>query len=581
MRRTKIICTLGPAVESEEVLSNLLDAGMNVARCNFSHGDHQEHLGRITTLRKVAAEKSHNVAILLDTRGPEIRTGEFANGSITLEKGKTVDLTSTPIEGTAERFTVNYPKLSQGVAPETRILLDDGLVQLEVIKARANGDLSCRVINSGTIKNRRGVNIPGIEVDLPNPTPRDLSDIQFAIDHDLDFIAVSFVQNARTVLEIKKYLIQNGGEGIKVIAKIENHAGLNNFNSILNAADGIMVARGDLGVELPMEEVPLVQKDLIKKCFTAGKPVITATQMLHSMTHNPRPTRAEVSDIANAIYDLTSAVMLSGETSVGTYPIECVKTMAQVSGRTESAIDYKRVYLSRLAMPTDGDVTRAVTHAALTTAYDVGAKAIITCTETGYTAQMLSKTRPSMPIIAVTSNDKVCRQLALNWGIFPIPGRSYKTLDEILTECIKLSLDSGLIENGDLVVVVAGVPVGIAGATNLIKVETVGNILVKGITVNSGESRARLCLAASTEELKLHFQTGDIAVVRYLDEDMLPLLKDASGLVLEDNDEMNRGEVIGKTLDIPVIKAARAGYDLLKNGSMAFLNGTEGYVTKI
>ncbi|PKK90027.1 MAG: pyruvate kinase [Candidatus Wallbacteria bacterium HGW-Wallbacteria-1] len=582
MRRTKIICTLGPAVESDEMMKILIEAGMNVARCNFSHGDHQEHLGRIKTLRKVAAENRHNVAILLDTRGPEIRTGEFEGNSITLEKGQTVTLTSEVIAGTAEKFTINYPRLAENVTPGIRILLDDGLVQLEVVNVIRAGDVICKVINSGTIKNRRGVNIPGIEVDLPNPTPRDLSDIQFAIDHDLDFIAVSFVQNARTILEIKKYLMQNGGDKIKVISKIENQAGLQNFTSILNASDGIMVARGDLGVELPMEDVPLVQKDLIKKCFMAGKPVITATQMLHSMIHNPRPTRAEVSDIANAIYDLTSAVMLSGETSVGSYPIDCVSAMNKVAVRAENAIDYKGVYLSRLAMNSqDGDVTRAVTHAALTTAYEVGAKAIITCTETGYTAQMLSKTRPSMPIIAITSNEKVCKQLSLNWGVFPITGRSYKTLEEILKECIQLALDSKLIENGDLVVVVAGVPVGIAGATNLIKVEIVGDILVKGVTVQQGDSRARLCLAASTEELKLHFQTGDIVVVRYLDGDMLPLLKDASGLVLEDNDEHSRGEIIGKTLEIPVIKGARAAYDLLKNGSMAYLNGTKGFVMKI
>lgn len=581
MRKTKIICTLGPAAETKEVLSLLLDAGMNVARCNFSHGDHQEHLGRITTLREVASKKNQNVAFLLDTKGPEIRTGEFFKGAICLEKGKMVTLTSEIVEGTAERFTISYPSLAKSVSPGTRILLDDGLVQLEVENITDNGDVLCRIINNGSIKDRRGVNIPGLEVDLPNPTSKDLTDIQFAIDHDMDFIAVSFVQNARTVLEIKKYLSQQGGERIKVISKIENHAGLNNFTSILNASDGIMVARGDLGVELPMEEVPLVQKDLIKQCFSAGKPVITATQMLHSMTHNPRPTRAEVSDIANAIYDLTSAVMLSGETSVGSYPVECVSTMSKVSWRSEEAIDYRGVYHSRLAMSSDGDVTRAVTHAALTTAYEVGARAIITCTETGYTAQMLSKTRPSMPIIAITSDEKVCRQLSINWGVYPIHGCSYTTLDEIITGCIDLSLKSGLIDNGDLVVIVVGVPVGIAGATNLIKVETVGNILVKGLSVSPGESKARLCLAASTEELNLHYQVGDIVVVRYLDEAMLPLLKDASGLVLEDDDEHHRGEVIGKTLGIPIIKRARAAYDLLKNGSMAFLNGTEGYVTKI
>ncbi|PLX19429.1 MAG: pyruvate kinase [Candidatus Muiribacterium halophilum] len=582
MRRTKILVTLGPATDNKEVLSEILDNGMNVARFNFSHGDHEEHKNRVELLREVAGEKNSNVALLMDTKGPEIRTRLFENGEIELKNDKQVTLTTEDVLGTEKLISVNYDRLPSMVKIGATILLDDGLVSLEVLNIIDKKKVLCKVINGGFIKDRRGVNIPNFHIDLPNPTNRDKEDVRFAVDMDYDFIAVSFVQSAETIMEYKKILRNYGNEKIQVIAKIENKTGVENFDSILNVADGIMVARGDLGVELPMEEVPIVQKELIKKCFMAGKPVITATQLLHSMIESPRPTRAEVSDVANAIYDLTSAVMLSGETSIGKFPSRCVDIMDNVSRRTEEAIDYRKVYIGLLSsFLKEKDMTNAVTNAALTTAYELCAKAIITVTETGYTARMLSKMRPKMPIIAVTSDTKVWRQLSINWGVKPVLGKEYLSLDELQEQIIKLSLETGLIENGDIVVIVAGVPVGIAGATNLIKVEIVGDVLVKGISTVPGKAKGRICLAKSYEELILNFKDGDIVVMKYLDEAVLPMLKQASGIIIEEEDVEGKIKLIGKTLGIPVISSARAALDILKNGMMIKMDAGEGQVSKI
>ena len=582
MRKTKILVTLGPAVDTEEKLISLCKAGMNVVRCNFSHGDHVEHAERIAMVRKVCSENDFNIAILVDTKGPEIRAGEVENNRLELKYNEKIILTTEECLGNSEKLYISYKKLPSLVKPGGNILLDDGLITMKVEKILNDREILCIIQNNGVIKSKRGVNIPNFAIDLPNPTEKDKKDIEFAVKHDVDFIAVSFVQCADTILEFKRTLRKLGGEKIKVIAKIENHAGLENFDKIVKVADGVMVARGDLGVELPLEDVPIVQKELIKKCFMEGKPVITATQLLHSMIENPRPTRAEVSDIANAIYDLTSAVMLSGETSIGEYPITCVEVMDKVANRTESAINYRDVYLQGLAhIDKGGDMTRAVTNAALTTAYEIGAKAIVTCTETGYTAQMLSKMRPEMPIIAVTTSEKVRRQLAINWGVFPVVGREYKTLDEIQEDAIDLSLKTGLVENGDIIVIVAGVPVGIAGATNLIKVEIVGDVLVKGKCVHPGKVTGRICLGETPEELKLNFNKGDIVVVKFLHESLLPFLKQASAIIMEDDDVEERAQIIGKTLDIPIVKSAKAAYDILKEGIMVKVDSVEGTVSKI
>jgi pyruvate kinase len=474
MRKTKILVTLGPAAEEEEVLRNLINAGMNVARLNFSHGDFEEHGTRIERVKKLRSEMKKPVALMLDTKGPEIRTGEIEGEKLFLEAGKFITLTTEQVNGTPDLLSISYDKLPSILEKDSSILLDDGLINLQVIDIPDEKHIYCQIKNSGAIKSRRGVNVPKLQLNLPNPTQLDKEHIRFAAANDFDFIAVSFTESEDTIRRVKAILDVEGKPDIKVIAKIENHAALHNFDDILKVADGIMVARGDLGVELLPEEVPIVQKEIINRCYMAGKPVITATQMLHSMIDAPRPTRAEVSDVANAIYDFTSAIMLSGETSIGKYPVECVKLMNRVSINTEDAIDYKRIYSAYSNAENFPDRTSAVTHAAITTAYNVGATAVITVTESGRTAQALSKLRPSIPIAAVVAKEKLFNQLSINWGITPVMGYRFNSIEEIYKESVRLTKETGLISDGDTVVLVAGIPVGRSGGTNMIKVETVG-----------------------------------------------------------------------------------------------------------
>ncbi len=475
MRKTKILVTLGPAAESEPILAQLLDAGMNVARLNFSHGDYEEHGRRIERIKSLRVRSGKPVALMLDTKGPEIRSGDLETGACLLTKGSLVTVTTNDMPGTPHRFTIRFPSLPLVARPGSSILLDDGLIQLEVREVVNDTDVLCTVVHGGSLRNRRNVHVPRLHLDLPNPTPKDCDDLIFAARQGFDFIAVSFTESAATIAEVRRILAENGAPNIKIIAKIENHAGLDRFDEILAAADGIMVARGDLGVELAAEEVPIVQKEIIRKCYMAGKPVITATQMLHSMMENPRPTRAEVSDVANAIYDQTSAVMLSGETSVGRFPVECVELMARTAERAEQAIDYQRLYFGNPSHREGlGDTTFAMTNAAVTTAYNIGAKAIVTVTETGQTAQMLSRLRPSIPIIAIAENPQVFHQMSINWGVVPVAGHPFRNLDELHAETVRLARETGLLQEGDLVVLVAGVPVGHSGATNMIKIERIG-----------------------------------------------------------------------------------------------------------
>lgn len=475
MRKTKILVTLGPSAEEENTLKDLVNAGMNVARLNFSHGDYEEHGIRIERLKSIRDEMQKPVALMLDTKGPEIRTGEIEGDFISLEADNEIILTTEKVTGNAQLLSVSFDRLPSMVESGSTILLDDGLIHLNVEEVVDEKNIRCKVINGGKIKSRRGVNVPKLQLNLQNPTPKDRDDIRFAAANDFDFIALSFTESDDSIRRVKAILDIEGKPGIKVIAKIENHAGLTNFNEILAVADGIMVARGDLGVELLPEEVPIVQKEIIRRCYMAGKPVITATQMLHSMIDAPRPTRAEVSDVANAIYDFTSAIMLSGETSIGKYPVECVKLMSRVASNTEDAIDYKRIYTAFSNWEEFADRTSAVTNAAIMTAYNVKASAIITVTETGRTAQTLSRMRPSIPIIAVVEHKKLYNQLSINWGITPVLSDRFESIEQLYRESVKLSLNTGIIKEGDTVVLVAGLPVGRSGGTNMIKVETVGH----------------------------------------------------------------------------------------------------------
>ena len=463
IKKTKIVCTLGPASENEETLRELIKNGLNVCRLNFSHGSHEEHKGRMDLVKKLREELNMPTAILLDTKGPEIRTGKFDVPEVFLEEGQTFTITMKDVIGDKERCTVSYKGLANDVKPGDTILIDDGLVGLTV-KEVNNDDIVCEVQNSGIVKNHKGVNVPGVKVNLPAITEKDRSDIEFGIEQGIDFIAASFVRKVSDVLAIREILEENNAEHIKIISKIENQEGVENLDEIIEVSDGIMVARGDLGVEIPTEEIPVVQKLMIKKCNEAGKPVITATQMLDSMIRNPRPTRAEVTDVANAIYDGTDAIMLSGETAAGKYPVEAVKTMATIAKRAEETMRNRRDKINK-----SKNVTDAISYATCTTAMDLEAKAILSSTASGHTARMVSKFRPDCPIVATTSNESVRRQLALTWGVLPLMREKSANIDQVIVNSIEAAKTSNYVSKDDVVVITAGV----GETTNLIKVETV------------------------------------------------------------------------------------------------------------
>jgi pyruvate kinase len=471
MRKTKIVCTLGPATDNEEVLRQMMLEGMNVARCNFSHATYDEHKKRMDMIKKLRKEVGQPVAILLDTKGPEVRVKNFKDGRVTLEEGQLFTLTADEVEGTKDKVSVTYNRLYEDLEVGMRVLIDDGLIEMTVEQVdRTN--IVCRVINGGVVSNHKGVNVPDVDLSMPYISDKDREDILFGISQDVDFIAASFVQKKEDILQLRRLLEKNGGSDIKIIAKIENAQGVTNIDDIIEVSDGIMVARGDMGVEIPYEEVPVIQKKIIKKVYRTGKQVITATQMLESMIKNPRPTRAETTDVANAVYDGTSAIMLSGETAAGAYPVEAVKTMVRIAERTEQDVDYrKRFYQS--ARETDTDITNAICHASCTTALDLNAKAIVTVTKSGTSARMLSKYRPESDIISCATTEKVCRQLSLTWGVTPIVIKEEKEVFHLFDKAIQAAVKMKLLEAGDLTVITSGVPIGVSGTTNMMKVQVV------------------------------------------------------------------------------------------------------------
>ena len=471
MRKTKIVCTLGPATDNEDVLRQMMLAGMNVARCNFSHATYDEHKKRMDMIKKLRKEVGQPVAILLDTKGPEVRVKNFKDGRVTLEDGQLFTLTDDEVEGTKDKVSVTYNRLYEDLEVGMRVLIDDGLIEMQVEQVdRTN--IVCRVINGGTVSNHKGVNVPDVDLSMPYISDKDREDILFGISQDVDFIAASFVQKKEDILQLRRLLEKNGGSDIKIIAKIENAQGGTNIDDIIEVSDGIMVARGDMGVEIPYEEVPVIQKKIIKKVYRTGKQVITATQMLESMIKNPRPTRAETTDVANAVYDGTSAIMLSGETAAGSYPVEAVKTMVRIAKRTEQDVDYrKRFYQS--ARETDTDITNAICHASCTTALDLNAKAIVTVTKSGTSARMLAKYRPESDIISCATTEKVCRQLSLTWGVTPIVIKEEKEVFNLFDKAIQAAVKMKLLQTGDLTVITSGVPIGVSGTTNMMKVQIV------------------------------------------------------------------------------------------------------------
>jgi pyruvate kinase len=580
MRKTKIVCTIGPASESVDKLVQLIEAGMNVSRLNFSHGNHEEHAARIKNIREAAEKTGKKVGILLDTKGPEIRTNDMENGAIELTTGQECIVSMTEVLGTPEKFSVTYDQLIDDVHPGAKILLDDGLIGLEVISIdKSSNEIKTRVLNSGTLKNKKGVNVPGVSVNLPGITEKDAQDILFGVEQGVDFVAASFVRRATDVLEIRQLLEENNGSHIQIIPKIENQEGVDNINEILEVSDGLMVARGDLGVEIPAEEVPLVQKDLIKKCNTLGKPVITATQMLDSMQRNPRPTRAEASDVANAIFDGTDAIMLSGETAAGQYPVEAVQTMHNIASRAEQALDHKEL-LSARSKDTEHNITDAIGQSVAHTALNLEVNAIITPTESGHTARMISKYRPKAPIIAATSNDHILRRLALVWGVYPQLGQKAETTDEMLAIAVEESVNSGLVSHGDLVVITAGVPVGEAGTTNLMKIHVVGDILAKAQGIGRKSAYGRVVVAKDAQEAISKVKQGSILVTIGSDREMVPALEKCSALITEEGGLTSHAAVVGLNLGIPVIVGVENAMKLFEDGQEITVDSARGVIYK-
>ena len=580
MRKTKIICTLGPSTDKGDVLRDLIANGMNVARFNFSHGSYEEHGGRLAKLKALREELGKPVAALLDTKGPEIRLKEFKNGVEMLEAGQTFTLTTREVEGTKEICSITYKDLPQDVHEGGTIMLDDGLIKL-AIKSVTDTDIVCEVLNSGKIKTKKGVNVPGVHLSMPYLSQRDRDDIIFGVQQGFDFIAASFVRTAQDVYDIRN-LLNEYDSNIRIIAKIENREGVNNIDSILSAADAVMVARGDLGVEIDFTELPGIQKNIIDRSFSFGKPIVTATQMLDSMMVNPRPTRAEISDVANAIYDGTSAIMLSGETAAGDYPVEALKTMSAIAERTENEEHYRAQRHAEIQI----SVSDATAHAACLTAKDVNAAAIVTVSESGNTARLLSKYRPKQPIIACVMDEQVQRQLSLSWGITSLLMGPAHSTDELIEMSTALAEKNGYLHNGELAVVTAGVPVGVSGTTNMIKIHMVGNCLATGVGVGRGKTdlvsaSGKACVCRTLEEVKAKFRPGMVLVVPSTTNEMLGYVRDAAALVVEEPGLNSHAAIVGNSLLKPTIVGAAGACSHIRDGLDIAVDCAHGSVQRL
>ena len=577
MKKTKIVCTLGPASDTTEILTELINAGMNVARFNFSHGSHEEHLERFNKLKAAREETGKLVAILLDTKGPEIRTHEIENNQAELIQGTTVRIAMNEIMGNAEKFSVSYPELINDVELGTKILIDDGLIELNVTAIdHENQEIVTEVLNSGTIKTKKGINVPNTQLNLPGITEKDESDIRFGARQGIDFVAASFVRRASDVMEIRAVLEDEGYYNVKIISKIENEEGVSNIDEILAVSDGIMVARGDLGVEIPTEDVPIVQKQIIKKCNQAGKPVITATQMLDSMQRNPRPTRAEAGDVANAIFDGTDAVMLSGETAAGDYPVEAVKTMASICSRTEDALVGQDAFT--LKAYDNDDLTEAIGQSVGHTARNLGIKTIVAATSSGHTANMIAKYRPQAHILAATFDEKSARTLALTWGVEPFVIEKPGSTDEMLDSATALSQEKGYAKEGDLIIITAGVPVGESGTTNIMKIQVIGTQLVKGQGVGSGNFIGKAVLAEDAKTANEQAVVGSVLVVKSTDKDYTPAIEKAGAIIVEQGGITSHAAVIGLEKGIPVIVNAVDALNRIKNNELITVDARRGVV---
>ena len=576
IRKTKIVCTMGPNLFEKHLIAPLMKAGMNVARFNFSHGTYETHQHYYDEVCRIRDELGLPIATMLDTKGPEIRVRSFKNGRVTLQNGQLFTLTTDEVEGDEERVSITYKELPQDIAVGSSILIDDCLIGMQV--ERIDGaDIVCRVLNGGVVSNNKGVNIPNAHLSMPFISEKDHQDILFAIKNGYDFIAASFTRCADDIMQIRHILQENNCHTINILAKIENMEGVENIDEILRVVDGVMVARGDLGVEVPLEDVPSLQKKLIQRGIAAGKPVITATQMLDSMIKNPRPTRAEATDVANAIYDGTSAIMLSGESAVGAYPVEAVETMVRIALRAEADMDYIRRFSRDTSASTD--VTNAISHATVTSAHDLNASAIITVTKSGSTARILSRYRPACVIVGCTTEKHVWRQLALSWGTVPLMIAEESNTDDLFEHAVDAAVQNGLVHDGELVVLTAGVPLGISGTTNLMKVHVVGHLLSRGQGLHGGKVVAPLCVIRNLEKDAKDFNTGDVIVCHQTTREMFSMLRKSSAIVLEDDNPEGHGAIAGMSLDIPVIIGAKNATNILKSGAVVTVDGEKGTVS--
>lgn len=578
-KNTKIVCTIGPASESVDTLVQLIEAGMNVARLNFSHGDHDEHLARINNIREASEKTGRRVALLLDTKGPEIRTNNMKDHKpVTLVKGSEVRVSMTEVEGDEKKFSITYTELINDVEKGSHILIDDGLVDLLVTDIdTANNEIVTEVQNTGIIKDKKGVNVPGVSVQLPGITEKDANDIRFGLENDIDYIAASFVRKPSDVLEIREILEETGNESVQIIPKIESQEGVDNLDDILSVSDGLMVARGDLGVEIPAEQVPVVQKDMIRKCNLDGKPVITATQMLDSMQSNPRPTRAEASDVANAIFDGTDAIMLSGETAAGDYPVEAVQTMNRIAlvseGRKEAKTD-----IGSLKPSTEGDMAEAISQSVAYTARSLSVSTIVAATESGHTAKMISKYRPSAKIIALTFSESQARKLVLAWGVAPFVVEKPASTDEMMSLAGTVAKESGYAQDGDTIIISAGVPVGEKGTTNLMKIQVIGEKLVSGSGIGEKSVVGHAVVVDNAADAVANVKANSVLVVKSTDNDYNEAIKKAAAVVVEKGGLTSHAAVLGVENGIPVVVGAENATSSIESGQLVTVDARRGIV---
>ncbi len=580
MRRTKIVCTLGPATNDVEIMKKLIENGLDAARINFSHGTYESHAETIAKLKQAREELNAPIPLILDTKGPEIRIKTFKEGKVRLEEDAQFTLTTREVEGDETIVSVTYADLPKDLQKGSRVLIDDGLIELRVDSIE-DTDVHCTVINGGNVSSRKGVNLPGVKVNLPSLMEKDISDLKFGVENGFDIVAASFIRSAADVVNIRRVLEENGGENIHIISKIENQEGVENIDSILEVSDGIMVARGDLGVEIPPEEVPLVQKRLIAKANMRGKPVITATQMLESMVHSPRPTRAEANDVANAIFDGSDAIMLSGETAAGAYPLEAVETMARIAKKTESSIDYGSKMVG-ITEPARVNITNAISRAACNAAAELNTAAISTITRSGFTARMISKHRPVCPLLASTSDERVWRQMNLIWGCKPLLYHGELPKGGVFDTALKIAVSSGMLKNGDTVVSALGMPLGFSGATNTLRVDIVGDVLCKGKGVGTKKVSGTARVITTRDGVERTFHKGDILVTTATDSSFMPYIQKAAAIVVGPMDQNVdcHAEIAGSALDIPVIVCNAKVVDFIPAHSLITVDAEKGFVYK-